>query len=101
MGRSSGKKRAAVLGFLGFTAAAETMTTGRYEPGLWQRSQQHLQQRHGGPAAAASDAPWTTARPSGGDDQEDVDRRASEFINKVHRRMLGSGGGDAAPLPES
>ena len=94
MGRPSGRKRAAVLGFLGFAAAAET-TAGRdeQEAASWQRSQQQQQQ-------AASAAPWTRAPPesSGGDD--DIDRRASEFIDRVHRGMLLAGArGDAAPRP--
>ncbi|CAL4910438.1 unnamed protein product [Urochloa decumbens] len=93
MGRSSGKKRAAVLGFLGLRDE---------QASAWQRSQQHLQQRHGG-TAAASDAPLARAAPPtsscyGGGSDDDVDRRASEFIDRVHRRMLG---GDAAPWPES
>ena len=77
MGRPSGRKRAAVLGFLGFAAAPETTAAGRDEQGAasWQRSQQ-LQ------AASA------------------VDRRASEFIDRVHRGMLLAGArGAAAPRP--
>ena len=89
MGRSSGRKRAAVLGLLGFTAAE---TTERYEQGVpWQRSQQ----RHG--------VAWTRAPPpenSGGGDDDDIDHRAAEFIDRVHRGMLLAGArGDAAPRP--
>ncbi|PUZ63934.1 hypothetical protein GQ55_3G105400 [Panicum hallii var. hallii] len=101
MGRPSGRKRAAVLGFLGFTAPAETMTGRDDEQGAssWQRSQQHQQ--------AATAAPWTRAPPppesSGGGGGDDIDRRAAEFIDRVHRGMLlagARGGDDAAPRPQ-
>ncbi|TVU17957.1 hypothetical protein EJB05_34019, partial [Eragrostis curvula] len=97
MGRSSGKKRAAVLGFLGLTAVADEF-----------RPSQEYQQCHVYTAAAAagSGAPAATkVRPSDDDGyaegrpwwyaERDIDRRASEFIDRVHRGML-AGAGDGS-----
>lgn len=83
----SGRKCAAVLGFLGL--AGETRDYCQQQAGAWQR-QQHPQYSSGGVATShskvrASDEdgylegrPWWYA-------ERDIDRRAAEFIDRVHR----------------
>ncbi|KAL6864775.1 hypothetical protein ACP4OV_015926 [Aristida adscensionis] len=76
-----GRKRGMVLGFLGFTSSAETPEAARCSEA----------------AAAAASGAARRVRPSGSDDDErrrwwyaerDIDRRAAEFIDRVHRGML-------------
>ncbi|KAL6594663.1 hypothetical protein ACP70R_048401 [Stipagrostis hirtigluma subsp. patula] len=97
MGRS-GKKSGMVLGFLGLTSP-ETETAREDGADQWLRRHHH-QQCHGAGAARSK------VRPSDDDGHDgrrrwyaepDIDRRASEFIDRVHRRIMLAG--DDEPTP--
>ncbi|KAL6864774.1 hypothetical protein ACP4OV_015925 [Aristida adscensionis] len=82
-----GRKRGMVLGFLGFASATETTAAAK-----------------GGDEGVTNGAA-RRVRPSDDDDERrrwwyaerDIDRRASEFIDRVHRGMLAGDGDDDGP----
>ncbi|KAI4985902.1 hypothetical protein ZWY2020_018532 [Hordeum vulgare] len=85
----SGKKRAALASLFGFKNKRQEEEEEEATAARRQQQQQH------GAAAPQQRYHYHRVRPSDDDDyarhwyaQRDIDQKASEFIDKVHRRML-------------